>query len=243
MLKIAICDDETEICTQIENIIMTNRSAFSCSIDVSVYYSCERLCSHISEANSFDLVFLDIEMEGLNGLDLGRMIRNHFDNQSLQIVYISGKENYYQDLFDVRPMHFLLKPINPESLLDDIRLAIKLSYESNQVFSYNKSSITYKVPINSILYFQSMNREIKIVTSNGSDCFYGKLKDICFQLHDYPFLQIHKSLLVNYKQIVEFGYDHVVVSNSDYLAISQSKRKQIRNFQLNYETSGEKNVY
>jgi Response regulator of the LytR/AlgR family len=235
MFKLAICDDEKEICTQIEEIILNNHEIFLYDVEVDVFYSCDRLISYIQNDNDLDLIFLDIEMEGLDGLDMGRIIRNNLNNQTLQIVYVSGKESYYKALFDVRPMHFILKPVDKISILNDVKLAMKLCSRFNEVFSYKKSSKTYRVSLKNILYFQSMNREITIVTTSGIDSFYGKLKDVYSQLKEYSFIQIHKSILVNYEHIIEFRYDEVKISNLDYLPISQSKRKRIRDFQMKYE--------
>ncbi|MDK2962259.1 MAG: hypothetical protein PWP20_1385 [Eubacteriaceae bacterium] len=235
MFKIAICDDEPVITSQLEEILYNNRELFPYDIEIDVFYSCDHLASYMENSNDFDLLFLDIEMDGLNGLELGRIIRNQLDNQSLQIVYVSGKEDYYKELFDVRPMHFLLKPVDPDSLIQDVNLAMKLTNRYKQFFVYKKSSKIYKVRIKDILYFQSINREIRILTTRGDDIFYGKLKDLSPQLKDFQFMQIHKSYLVNYAQIIEFRYDRIKLANSEILPISQAKRKKIRELQLKYE--------
>lgn len=243
MFKIAICDDEAEICTQIDDILIKRHDLSEFEIATEIFYSGGRLIASLQKDSDFDLIFLDIEMPGLNGLELGRIIRNELDNQTLQIIYVSGKESYYRALFDIRPMNFLLKPFTAQEIIADVKLAMKLSSRFNDVFSYKKAGQTRRIPIKSILYFQSINREIKITTTTGTDSFYGKLKDIGAQLKDYPFLLIHKSFLVNYDHIIEFGYDHVIVSNTDYLPISQSKRQKFKAFQLEYEFAGEKNDY
>lgn len=239
MFKIAICDDEPAICNLIEKILIENREIFHFKIDTEVFFSCNRLITYMQAGNNFDLIFLDIEMEGLNGLEFGLIIRNEFDNQSLQIVYVSGKDRYYKDLFDVRPMHFLSKPIEEKYLLEDVRLAMKLSSRFNDIFCYKKSWKTYNIPLKEIIYFQSIGREIIIVTTSGNDCYYGKLSEICTQLKDYSFIQIHKSFLVNYEHIIEHGYKKIRMSNLDFLAISQSKRKKSREFRLKYELLGD----
>ncbi|MGE4509058.1 MAG: LytTR family DNA-binding domain-containing protein [Eubacteriaceae bacterium] len=95
-----------------------------------------------------------------------------------------------------------------------------------------------RVRIKDILYFQSINREIRLLTTTDVATFYGKLKDISSQLNEFQFVQIHKSYLLNYAQIIEFRYDHVKLTNSEILPISQSKRKKIRELQIKYEMPG-----
>jgi len=235
MFRIGICDDQRAICSQIEGIILENQNTFVEQVEIDVFYSGERLAEFIQHEHDFDMVFLDIEMEGLNGLDLGLKIREEMDNQTMQIVYVSGRESYYKDLFEVRPMHFLSKPIEAAILIKDINLAMKLNGCLGGVFCYRKAAVTYKIPIREILYFQSVNREIKITTITGEDMFYGKLRDVYLQLEGDQFMKIHKSYLVNYEHAVTFKYDEVRMSNSDCLPISQLKRKEIRALQLRYE--------
>ncbi len=235
MFRIAICDDEYALCSQIETIILENQNVFTEELEINVFYSGERLASFIQNEHDFDLIFLDIEMEGLNGLELGRKIREEMDNQTIQIVYVSGQKRYYKDLFDVRPMHFLSKPLETEKLIKDIKLAMKLNGCFSGVFSYQKSGQMHKLPIKDIIYFQSVNREIKIVTTTGAEFFYGKLREVKAQVEGHHFMQIHKSYLVNYEHVSTFKYDQTKMSNADCLPISQAKRKAIRALQMRYE--------
>lgn len=94
MFKIAVCDDESAICSQIENIIVSNRKSFLKSVEIEVFYSGKDLCEFIEKGHDFDLIFLDIEMDNLSGVEAGKIIREKLDNQAIQIVYVSGKENY-----------------------------------------------------------------------------------------------------------------------------------------------------
>ncbi|MBC3798631.1 LytR/AlgR family response regulator transcription factor [Acetobacterium tundrae] len=235
MFFIAICDDQYEICSEIENIILRYQKLTTQDIEIEVFYSAEKLNIFMEYEHNFDLIFLDIEMNGLNGLDLGRKIREEMDNHITQIVYVSGKESYYRELFEVRPMHFLLKPFEPDKIIKDIELAMKLANRIGGLFSYKKGSSTYKLPLKNIIYFQSVNREIKIVTPTEEEMFYGKLHDIFHQVAKHRFLNIHKSYIVNYEYVAKFKYDEVVMCNSICLPISQLKRKEVRRLQMRYE--------
>ncbi|MEL7655907.1 MAG: LytTR family DNA-binding domain-containing protein, partial [Bacillota bacterium] len=178
MLRVAICDDEPVICSQIENYILDYASKSNERIETQVFYSGEELEKFLRSSESFDLIFLDIEMKMIDGIELGRKIREEFDDQIVQIVYVSGKDSYYRDLFDVRPMHFIQKPIDEDEIIRDLRLAIKLSEKLGGVFTYKKGHETYRMPVKNILYFESINREIKMVTTEGEEIFYGKLHEV-----------------------------------------------------------------
>lgn len=236
MFNIAICDDQVAICSAIENIILEYQELTLQDIQIEVFYSAEKLGVFMEHQHNFDLIFLDIEMKGLNGLELGRKIREEMDNQITQIVYVSGKDSYYRELFEVRPMHFLSKPVEPDKVIKDIELAMKLANRLGGIFSYKKGSDTNKLAIKNIIYFQSVNREIKIVTTTGEEFFYGKLQEVFRQVAKYRFINIHKSYIINYEQVANFKYEEVVMSNSVCLPISQLKRKEVRGLQMKYES-------
>lgn len=238
MFRIAICDDEQVICSQIENIILNYAAESSDKIDTQVFYSGEELSRFLDMGQSFDLLFLDIELKLINGIEVGKRIRGELDNQIMQIVYISGKDSYYRDLFEVRPMHFLQKPIDEGELIKDIRLAMKLTDKLGGVFIYKKGHEIFRKPVKNILYFESNNREVKMVTNEGEEIFYGKLDDVFDQVAKYHFMYIHKSYIVNYFFITKFRYEEVTMSNMAVLPISQARRKATRELQVKYEKEG-----
>ncbi|MDD4565552.1 MAG: LytTR family DNA-binding domain-containing protein [Eubacteriales bacterium] len=238
MYRIAICDDEQLICSQIENIILKHAAETNEKIETQVFYSGEELYKFLVLGEGFDLIFLDIEMRMLNGIEVGRRIRDEMDNQITQIVYVSGKDNYYKELFDVRPMHFLHKPVEAQEIIGDIRLAMKLSDKLGGVFSYKKGREVHRIDVKDILYFESNNREVRIVKTDDDEIFYGKLNDVFKQVAKYYFMFIHKSYIVNYIFVTKFKYEEVTMSNSEVLPISQSRRKSIRELQIRFEKEG-----
>lgn len=238
MFRIAICDDEQVICSQIENFILRYAAENNEKIDTQVFYSGEELIRFLEMDQSFDLIFLDIELNLINGIEVGKKIREEMDNQILQIVYISGKESYYRDLFDVRPMHFLHKPFDEADIIKDVRLAMKLSDKLGGIFIYKRGHEIYRQPVKNILYFESSNREVKMVTNEGEEIFYGKLDEVYDQLAKHHFMFIHKSYIVNYFYVTKFRYEEVTMSNMEVLPISQARRKSTRELQVKFEKEG-----
>ena len=238
MFRIAICDDEQVICSQIENIILKYAAKNNEKIEIQVFYSGEELQRFLDSGDGFDLLFLDIELQFINGVEVGRRIREELDNQTMQIVYISGKDSYYKDLFDVRPMHFLQKPLDEADIIKDLRLAMKLSNKLGGIFIFKKGHEAYRKPVKDILYFESNNRAVKVVTIDGEEVFYGKLEDVYEQVAKYHFMYIHKSYIVNYFFVTKFRYEDVTMTNLEVLPISQARRKTIREMQMKFEEEG-----
>ncbi len=137
MLKIAVCDDVGEICAELENIILDFQKQSGVELSVDIFFSGEGLINYIKNGNSFDLIFLDIEFGKINGVEVGRFIRDEMEDYITKILYISSKNGYDRQLLDVQPLHFLSKPLNKNMVVDDIRLAIKIIGMDNNTFSFN----------------------------------------------------------------------------------------------------------
>ncbi|MFA9424472.1 MAG: LytR/AlgR family response regulator transcription factor, partial [Sedimentibacter sp.] len=163
MLRIAICDDEKVICQQIEDILADISENINEKFEIELFYSGEELCEYLFEGNSYDLIFLDIELCEMNGVEVGRKIREEMNDESTQIVYVSGKESYAMDLFEVRPLNFLVKPANRDKIELVVIKAIKLFGNKNHFFEYKNNNINFSVPLGNILYFESDGRKVNIV--------------------------------------------------------------------------------
>jgi DNA-binding LytR/AlgR family response regulator len=235
MLKIAICDDEQIVCADIEKIILDFQKESGIHLEVEVFYSGIDLYKFIENEYAFDLIFLDIEMKGLNGIQIGSKIRNELENYITKIVYISSKDNYDRQLFEVQPMHFLPKPVEKEKVIADIKLALKILGKRSNVFSYKIGHSVHKVPIKDILYFESLDREIKLVTIKGAVCFYSTMEAVLSQVSSHQFIQIHRSYIINYAYVSKFRYEEVLMLNGEHLLISQRRRRDVRDLLISYE--------
>ncbi|BCJ94923.1 DNA-binding response regulator [Anaerocolumna cellulosilytica] len=234
MFRIAVCHKKAGICLQIENVALDFKKNARVELEIDLYNSGEELLRFISRGEDYDQIFLGMDLGELNGVDFGRIIREEFDNQTMQIVYMSTNDKDYRELIEIRPMHFLSLPIYADKIIKDIKTGMKLTDKMGETFSYRRRNEVIKKPIKNILYFESMNRQIRIVTVDGEDVFYGKLEDVYNQVKKHRFMGIHKSFVVNYAHVMTFKYDEVILFNSTHLPISQPRRKQIRELQLVY---------
>ena len=228
MFKIAICDDVPVVCSEIKDIIMNlEDKAKYPKIEVGIFQSGEALIDSINEEGPYDLLFLDIELGEINGVEIGHIIREQMEDYVTKIVYISSKDIYDRQLFDVQPLHFIKKPIDPEKVIQDIELAMKISKKENDIFEFKVLRNTIKVPYKEILYFESDDREVILVSARGRYTFYESIQNLIKKLPDF-FIQPHRSYLVNYESISCFYFEELVMHNGDVVPISRNKRKEIR---------------
>lgn len=226
MFRIAICDDEISICEQLEVILEKLSREFLEGLEWDVFYSGEELCSHLDKNNYYDIIFLDIKLKEMNGVEVGHIIRNAMLNETTQIVYISGKETYAMELFKLRPLDFIIKPFDYQVIKGIINLALRTIKIDYAIFQYKIGTITYNILTKDILYFESKNRKIIMHGVKRTETFYGKLKDVHEKLKKYRFIKIHKSYLVNYNHIVKLEYQQVTLSNKkNYLLVKLIERE------------------
>lgn len=227
MYKIWICDDGENICTSIENMLKQYARKRELPIDVSIWYSGEGLKDYLEKGDYPDILFLDVEMVGMTGIEVGGYIRNQLDNMETQIVYISEKISYAQQLFKTQPLDFLVKPISQPQIDDVIDMAVRVIKKRDKRFEFRQGKDYYYVPMREIVYLGSEGRKVKVVTSKETFEYYGRLKEAAKLLSE-DFITIHYSYIINREHVFRYTYEFVELLNGTILSISPANRKFVR---------------
>lgn len=106
MFRIAVCDDNDAVCSAIENTIDSFFKTESIHYEIDSFQSGEELLEELNDHVKYDLIYLDIELAQLNGVAVGRYIRENLLDDYTQIAFISAKPSYALELFQIRPIHF-----------------------------------------------------------------------------------------------------------------------------------------
>lgn len=228
IFSIAICDDERVACSQLLDMIKAHKS--SQNFLVKTFYSGEALWEYVQENKfTFDLILLDIRLNEMNGIDVGKLLRESEFGKDTEILYISGDESYAMDLFKFRPINFLIKPINQEKLLRDIDDAIQRRKRGAKTYTFSFEKVVHNIPLDDILYFEATTKIINIHLRNGdTKYFYGKIDDVKKKLKAPEFIQIHYSFLVNWNHIKTLNADSLMMDNNTSLNISRMYKKEVQ---------------
>lgn len=124
------------------------------------------------------MFFLDIEIEFMNGVQVGRFIREKLQDDNTLIVYMSSYTKYAMELFEVRPMDFLIKPLNEKKIIKALETGTKLLHKGEVSFQYKQGRNWNKIYIRNIIYFKAKDREVEMITQNGTITFYEALESI-----------------------------------------------------------------
>lgn len=227
-MQIAICDDEVGTCSDIENMILDYACGHALQIETEVFYSGETLYRSIEEQCMYDMIFLDIQLLALDGVQVGKLIRERLNNEKVSIVYISSNETYAMSLFQVRPMDFLIKPITKDKIVSTLDKFMHLKEVNKQEFYYKMGKSLYRLYIDEIHYFACKAKKIEIYTNAGKTDFYSGMREVWKQVEGKGFITIHKSYIINTVYVSIYHYDSVQMSDGTVLPVSQKYRKILK---------------
>lgn len=131
------------------------------------------------------------------------------------------------ELFAVRPLNFLIKPVQEQDIIKNLEKAIKLSQYYDDYIKFQRGSELYSVAYGEVRYFSTTGRKVEIHTTSVDLDFYGKLDDV--QAKTPPgFIRIHKSYLIHEMYVKKWEYEMVVMNRDEQLSISPRYRKAVR---------------
>ena len=239
MIRIAIVDDDAKLCSKIEKILLAYNDLVTAEFDVEILYSGEELFEFIDHEHDFDLIFLDIQMSTMDGVEVGKQLRFRQKNNSVQIVYMTSLESRDRELFEIRPMGFIAKPISESDIVKMLDTYIDLFYNMGGLFDFVSGRRHLQVPYEEILYFKSDNKLVFLHTQEEVYSFYGQLSNAVKKL-PLQFWNVHKSYIINKNYILKYNYDNFIMINNAIIPISQKNRKKVRHILMkNSLTAGE----
>lgn len=226
-MRIDICDDEQAFIDSLDRQLRKYQEEMIVPMTIMEASGVMDYIDILDQYGAPDVLFLDIELQDGNGIEIAHTIRNDERLQNTQIVFVSSKQKYAMQLFDLHPMNFLIKNIDYEKLkmvLDDYRL------HQEKLQKYVTLSVQrkeYRIAQRSIIYVESIGHSVRIVTVSTEEIFRAKFSELITQLDPENFVQIHKSYIVNLSYVDRFCKDRVMMTNESWLPISRSKRNDV----------------
>ncbi|MBR2407808.1 MAG: response regulator transcription factor [Lachnospiraceae bacterium] len=238
MLKIAVVDDEKSVAAQTERLLTETCRELQLEAEVDVFGSGEEAVCFLNNAKVYHLVFLDIEMGDCSGIDVSRFIREGLQDELTQIVYVTGKNGYDRQLFEFRPFGFIEKPATQENMRGMLSKYVRIYGETQELFEYKSGHGTYFVKLSDILYFESIDRKVKIKMLTGEEVFYGAIQNVWERVKNKSFFIPHKSYVVNYRLVKSFHTDCMYLVNDERIPVAKGKRKDVAMLQMKMENGG-----
>lgn len=234
-LNIAICDDEKKDIELLEKNILQYNIETDNNIIVSSFLSAEELLSDYDN-HPYNVVLLDIEMPCINGMELGKQLREMDDN--LFIVFTTSYPEYMQDSFEVQPFQFLTKPIDHNDVCKLFNNIInKINRSSKSIVIIDSENEKQFVALNDILFISSMKEKKSYIRYQLFDKEFvsrGTLSEIEHQLATRGFVSPSRGFLVNVKQIQAMKSTSIILKNGFEIPISRRRAKELQQIYTQY---------
>lgn len=200
MLEIAICDDEKKLRTDLRHVIEKELALDGVEFGLSEYESGEALLRGIRERNA-DIIFLDIEMGGMNGMEAARTLRKN--GQPAVIIFVTSYPDFVFHGYEVKALNYILKPYQEKKIKEVLQDALKeLEISTEKYFTVEQKSGTLRLALRQIRYFVSEGRKITAAVEGEEISFYGKLGEVEEELPDF-FVRCHNRYLVNLNYVTK----------------------------------------
>ena len=227
-MQIAVCDDKERVCIELVNVINRVLEKQGISGEVRYYTSGLEL---LKEIDRFQLVFLDMDMPVMDGMEVGEEIE--IKNPDCRIVIASSREDRFKETYRINPLRFVSKPFKEEEVADAVEAYIEkaIGYTEMEVF---KDRISYWFRQRDIQYIASFRGYVEIMV-NGD--IYRKdvsLKQIEEQLEEKLFFKVHKSYIVNMLWVSKIMKNEVMVGKVA-IPISRRQRKDFEDEYINFD--------
>lgn len=220
---IAVCDDDKGFLDEIACQIEEAARQLGEELSVRRYESAEEL---IASEEPFDVLFLDIQMGGISGMQAAHVLRGR--GRDFCLIFLTSMVQYAIDGYDVHAFAFLPKPVKPGVLMG--KLAEALEYVRalrGSILALQTGEGIVSVSSRDIIYADVLDHTTRVVTRNGTVSCSLPLEKLIRQLPDGEFFRCHKSYTVNFSAVRVLGKTELIMENGDSVPISKHRRAEM----------------
>lgn len=222
-MKLAIVDDEKIAVDLLKKYIKRFEEENKFDINVSVFYNPNDFL--INYSNDYELVLMDIEMPGLNGIETAKELRRIDSN--VVLMFITNMMQYAINGYEVEAIDFVLKPLSYEDFVLKMQKALRyVSRNKDKKITINTQDSIVNLYISDIYYIEVNKHYLLYHTTNGVYTTRGVMKNIAETLEEYNFVRSNHCYLINLKYIQSINGNIVRVSGKD-LSISRNKKNEL----------------
>ncbi len=231
-MQIAVCDDEEEFRNKLKAILLEYKREKRIEMDI---YEFQNGNSLLASKNIFDMVFIDYQMPGLDGLETAKQLR--LKNCICSIIFITSYPQFILDSFEVQPFRFFIKPLDDKKLREALDSYIRQQKMLNPIIIIEDGE---QKTINSenIIYIEGDGKYCLIRTAETAFRSSKTLSQVQKLLPQHCFYRIHKSYVINMYCVVSISGKEVLLINGEKAIIGRNHitdfKKVYKNFVKNF---------
>ncbi|MFT4106285.1 MAG: LytTR family DNA-binding domain-containing protein [Lacrimispora sp.] len=226
MYEVALCEDENIFFEAQKKICRNIFDRLNIEYHISGFRnSSDFLKAFMEQGNRYDLLLLDILMDGADGMALARKIRE--SDRDATIIFITSSPDFALQGYDVGALHYLMKPLDGEKL-EQLIHADYHSRFSNHFFLFETREGKQRAAIKDIICLETAGRRVEVTMREGPIYVSGKLTDLLNELPKEQFTRCHQAYVVNIQNIRELTKQDAIAVNGKEIPVSRTYMKDVQ---------------
>lgn len=223
MVKIGICDDEPEMRKPLRQILEQVLQLQGVEYLISESESGEDLTAGIS-CLDIDILFLDIEMRSLDGIETAKLLRRK--GMKGIIIFVTAYPDFVFQGYEVHAFHYILKPYRKEKIEEVLRQALhELDLSKEQYFVIEQKARVIRIPLSQTIAFKSDRRKVEALLEEDFVAFYGRIDEVCRELPSC-FIRIHNRYIVNLNYVTTLEKNRCILGSRSF-PVSRAFRQEL----------------
>ena len=228
-MKILICDDEQRYIDELKTHIEKFMQYRFVNYEIHTVNNPQE----VAESNEiYQLVFLDIQMDNLDGISLAKILKKR--NSKVAIFFVTSFNDYQDVAMDLRAFRFFEKPFNADRLYSGLEKAMEYIDESYIDFFVYANNEQKKILTDEVIYVERGNRQVTLVTTQGNFTTRESFDEWCEILQNSFFYRVHKSFIVNLHYVTGYKYSELFVQNNVRIPIASRRQADFHKFWFSY---------
>ena len=220
LARIAIVEDEEELHNYYRKILEAWGEKNGVRLSLTYVRSSEEFLFKYDKQNIFDIIFLDVWMNDMNGMELAREIRK-FD-QNVQIVFLTGNPEYVFEGYEIGAVRYLVKPIDESKLTQALGACMeKIREHAEDYLTIKYLGENLKLSRNEIIYMKVEGHYLQMQTVSKRYEWKASLKEMLQKLDSDRFVMVNRSVVVNLEYVNKITREECILENGEEIPISR----------------------
>lgn len=219
-MKIAVCDDEIVLAKKMYQYLWGQPD---CS--VAVFYSPGELWAEYEAGERYDVLFLDVMMKPVNGIDLARKIRSR--DRNVILIFLTAYLEYAPEGYEVNAFRYLLKPVT-EQKIGEVMMEVRRELEADRTLRVRTSGCELLLHTRDLRYLEANNKDTLLYYMEDVITLRRGLSELEAELAPFFFFRVHRKFLVNLTHVREFDETRLTLDCGETIPISRRKSREFR---------------
>ena len=235
MMYITICDDEHSQIEYLKDLVQEWLNKKSLKASISSFENAESFLFAYEDNKIIDILLLDIQMGNMDGVELAKQLRK--DNESVQIIFITGYPDFIAEGYNVSALNYLMKPVTKDKLFEVLDKAEKNLVKQQKSILLDTGITKLRIMVDNIIYIEARNHDLDIHTVNEMHKIKMPLYEMKNKLPD-EFIYCHRSYIVNIYNIKKITRTEVTLDCGQILPLSRRLYSDVNKAMIKYLTGG-----